>query len=257
MWKIVCLQVLLLPFMFVQAAPAGEMRRYTVKRTAEIINPDGILSEMSWTRASATDDFVIYSDGSKPVFPTSAKMLWDEHYLYIAFTMTDQDVWSEKTSWYPGDECLCLEEVAEVFIDPDGDGENYIEVEINPLQTVMDLTLTKAYASGGKADFEWRLCGLKSGISIDGTLNDLSDVDRRWVCELAFPFREMAFCAPTQSFPPRAGDSWRINLYRYEYGRMNRLFRELSAWNQTDAKRGFHAPDLFGTIQFSAESAHE
>ena len=77
--------------------------------------------------------------------------------------------------------------------------------------------------------------------------------DRNWVCELAFPFRELAFSAPAMSFPPEAGDSWRINLYRYEYGRMNGLFKELSAWNQTDPKRGFHAPDLFGKITFSNE----
>ena len=74
-------------------------------------------------------------------------MIYDDEYLYIAFIMEDQDVWGKKISWYPGDECLCLEEVAEVFIDPDGDGRNYIEVEINPLQTVMDLTLSSEYAS--------------------------------------------------------------------------------------------------------------
>ena len=92
---------------------------------------------------------------------------------------------------------------------------------------------------------------MKSGIFIDGSVNDMSDADKKWVCELAFPFREMSFCAPSMNFPPNPGDEWRINLYRYEYGRMDRQFKELTAWNQTDAKRGFHAPDRFGKIIFS------
>ena len=215
---------LLMTVILAQSVSAREIRRYTVLRVDEIINPDGVLSESSWKMSPPTEHFVVYSDGSRPVFPTDARMLWDDQYLYIAITMNDQDVWGRKTSWYPGDECLCLEEVAEVFIDPDGDGETYIEVEINPLKTVMDLTLSKAYGDGGKADFDWKLSGLKCGVFIDGSLNDFSDKDRKWVCELAFPFRELAFSAPAMSFPPKPGDSWRINLYRYEYGRLNGLF---------------------------------
>lgn len=234
-------------------AQTPEIREYIVKRTSGPITIDGKLSESGWQDAADTKDFVIYTDGSAPIFPTKAKMLWDNDYLYVAFIMTDRDVWGKMTSWHTGDPCLCLEEVAEVFIDPDGDGYNYIEIEVNPLKTVMDLTMSKEYGSGGKGDFDWNLNGLKIGVWVDGTLNDSTDVDKKWVCELAFPFKEIAFCAPSKFFPPKSGDSWRLNLYRYEYGRIGDNLKELSAWNKTDAKRGFHAPDRFGRIVFSEE----
>ena len=232
-------------------ALSQQIREYTVKRTPGPVTIDGNLSEAGWKSAEETENFVIYTDGSSPVFPTRAKMLWDNEYLYIAFIMTDKDVWGKMTTWKPGDPCLCLEEVAEVFIDPDDDGYNYIEVEVNPLKTVMDLTMSKEYGKGGKADMEWQYKGLKVGVRVDGTLNDSTDTDTRWVCELAFPFTQIAFSAPLKNFPPHAGDNWRLNLYRYEYIRFGKRPQELSAWNQTDDKRGFHAPDRFGRIFFS------
>ncbi|MCE5250031.1 carbohydrate-binding family 9-like protein [bacterium] len=229
---------------------AQSIKEYTVKRAASPLQIDGKLTEPDWNTAPLTDRFVVYFDGSPTEFPTQAKMLWDDEYLYIAFIMTDKDVWGEMTSWSPGDPCLCQEEVAEVFIDPDGDGLNYIETEINPLKTVMDLVLSKEFAKKGKANLEWKFEGIKVGVWVDGTLNDMSDTDTKWVCELAFPFKTMAFSAPSMNFPPKNGDTWRLNLYRYEYVRTGEKKNELSAWNMTDKKRGFHAPDRFGKVIF-------
>ena len=231
---------------------AQELHSYVIKKTASPMVIDGRLTEPDWVKAPLTEKFVIYTDGSAPIFPTQAKMLWDDEYLYIAFIMTDEDVWSEMSSWTPSDKCLCSEEVAEVYIDPDGDGLMYMENEINPLKTVMDLYLDKEFAKGGNANFEWNFEKMiKVGVWVDGTLNNLNDVDKKWVCELAFPFKTMAFTAPTKNFPPKTGDMWRINLYRYEYGRKGDKKTELSAWNKTDEKRGFHAPDKFGRVIFS------
>jgi hypothetical protein len=231
------------------------VREYTVKKAPGKIMIDGRLNEPGWRYAELTEPFVIYLDGSKPKYPTQAKMLWDDDYLYIAFIMTDVDVWAKTVHWEKGDKCLCLEEVAEVFIDPDGDGRNYMEIEVNPLKAVMDLTLDSEPSKKGKGNTDWDLTGLKVGVTVDGTLNNQNSVDKKWICELAFPFKEMAFSAADMSFPPKSGDSWRLNLYRYNYdrdkeGNTQEKLTELSAWNQTD-KRGFHAPDKFGKVIFS------
>jgi hypothetical protein len=240
-----------LALVFAGVSMAQNINEYTVERTESPLQIDGKLNEPAWDKALLTGTFVIHSSGAPTMFPTQAKMLWDDQYLYIAFIMTDKDVWGEMTSWAPGDKCLCGEEVAEVFIDPDGDGLNYIEVEINPLKTVMDLVMSKEYAAGGKADLTWKFDGLVVGVWVDGTLNDLNDTDTKWVCELALPFKTMAFCAPSMNFPPKNGVTWRLNLYRYDYGRTGKKITELSAWNMTDNKRGFHAPDRFGRIIFA------
>ena len=233
------------------AFKTGDLHTYKVKKASSALTIDGRLDESDWNKAKLTEKFVVYTDGSVAVLPTQAKMLWDNDYLYIAFIMTDEDVWAEMKSWQPTDKCLCSEEVAEVFIDPDGDGNMYMEIEINPFETLMDLYLDKEYAKGGKDNLYWKFDGLKIGVEVDGTLNDISDVDKKWVCELALPFKTMAFSSPSMNFPPEKGDTWRLNLYRYDYGRKGNKKIELTAWNMTDKKRGFHAPDRFGWIVFS------
>ncbi|MFC1607017.1 carbohydrate-binding family 9-like protein [Candidatus Latescibacterota bacterium] len=230
---------------------ADDLHTYKIRRASSPITVDGDLNEAAWKKARLTEKFVIYTDASKPKFQTQAKMLWDDNYLYIAFIMSDEDVWYEMTSWVPGDKCLCSEEVAEVFIDPDGDGLMYTEIEINPYETLMDLYLDKEFAKGGKANLEWQFKGLKIGVSIDGTVNNLESKDKGWVCELALPFETMAFTSPTKNFPPKNGDAWRLNLYRYNFDRGDDKLKELSAWNMTDRKRGFHAPNRFGHVIFT------
>ncbi len=241
-------------------AAAQTINEYTVLRTPGKIAVDGKLNEPGWKAAPFTSPFVIYTSGAAPKQATRAQMLWDDKYLYIAFTMNDRDVWAATKKWEIGDQCLCREEVAEVFIDPDGDGLNYLEAEINPYGALMALRLDKEFAKGGSGDYSWTYKKLGIGIGVDGTLNDSTDVDKNWVCELAFPFEEIAFSAPTRSFPPKDGEFWRINLYRYEYPRPTvKGSEELSAWNQTkwgdEKSRGFHAPDRFGKIIFSTKTA--
>jgi hypothetical protein len=231
---------------------AQTIREYTAKRAPGPIVLDGRLTDPGWSDAPLTEKFVIYTNGAATVFPTQCKMLWDDTYLYIAFIMDDRDVWGTTTVWSDPDYCLCAEEVAEMFVDPDGDGLNYLEVEINPLGAVMDLSMDKEFSKGGSGNWDWSYQNLKIGISVQGTLNNKADSDTSWVCELAFPFSEIAWTAPTMSFPPTPGDAWRLNVYRYDYGRTSAKYTELSAWNQTDV-RGFHAPDKFGRVIFSSE----
>jgi hypothetical protein len=256
-WRIVTpfLTVLFAVGAFAQA-PA--LHEYTVLRTPNKIVIDGKLDEPGWKAAPFTEPFVIYTNAAPPRFPTQAKMLWDNTYVYIAFLMTDRDVWSKKKVWVDDiKDCLCREEVAEVFIDPDGDGKEYLELEINPYGAVMDLKLREEIAKGGVEviDLGWSYKGIKHAIGINGTLNDSTDVDKNWILELALPFTDFAPVAPKMNFPPKPGDLWRINLYRYDYGRTAEKLVELSAWNMTDRKRGFHAPDRFGKAIFSDKIA--
>jgi hypothetical protein len=225
-----------------------------VKRAPGPVVIDGKLDDKGWSDVPLTEKFVQYSTGSPTVFPSQCKMLWNDTYLYIAFIMDDRDVWGTTVVWSDPDYCLCSEEVAEIFFDPDGDGLNYLETEINALGAVMDLEMIKEWSKGGPGDYDWSFKNLKIGITVQGTLNNKADADTSWTCEFAFPFSEIAFSAPSMSFPPKPGDTWRVNLYRYDYGRTSPEYTELSAWNQTDS-RGFHAPDKFGRVIFSGEIA--
>jgi len=237
-------------FLFLADAQPQVIREYTVKKTYGALEIDGQLSETEWQAAALTEPFLIYQDGSTTRLNTQAKFLWDEQYLYIGFICEDPDVWATMVN---RDDYLWNGEVVEILCDPDGDGLNYFEVQVNPLQTILDLFLAKPYYQGGSADIGWNLDSIKAAVFVDGTLNDSSDTDVQWFCEVALPFQELAFMAPTINFPPQDKDAWRILVTRYDYERGGDEIMEVSSWNQTDS-RGFHVPSKFGRIIFSTEN---
>ena len=125
--------------------------RYVCYRSCEALTVDGHLTEPSWKRAPWTPLFAdIEGDaGPLPRFGTRVMMLWDDDFFYFGVDMEEPHVWGTLTK---RDSVICQDNDFEIFVDPDGDGEHYMEFEINPLNTVWDLYLDKAYNKGGKAD---------------------------------------------------------------------------------------------------------
>lgn len=241
--------IILLAALFVSSMAAAQtIKEYTVKRTDTPITIDGNLDEAVWQAAQPTDAFVIYTDGSTPTHLTHAKLLWDDTYLYAAYVAEDNDVFATLDEQ---DDSVWSEECIEIFIDPDGDGLNYVEWDINPIGTIADLWLDKEWSKGGRGHFEWNLEGVKAAVTVQGTVNNPDDTDTSWTAEFAIPFASISFVAPTMNFPPQPGDSWRVNLYRHNRSSDGSEW-ERSGWNQTD-QREFHAPDLFGRVTFSGD----
>ena len=231
------------------------LNEYVVKKTGAPIVIDGKLDEPQWQSALITEDFVNPTDGSDAKIKTRGKLLWDNENLYIGFIAEDPDVWGTRTI---RDSQLWKEEPVEIFCDPNGDEKNYFEIEINPLGTELDILMSKSYSAGGSADFSWDIVGLSSAISVAGTLNDPSDTDTAWYCEMAIPFSALdTKITGSMSNPPTAGDMWRLNLARYNRMRDsngNELANgtEISSWNNMGAP-SFHVPERFGKIIFSDE----
>lgn len=153
--------------------------RYTCHRSAAPVKIDGRLDDAAWRRAAWTGYFLDIEGPSKPKprFRTRAKMLWDDRYFYVAAELEEPHVWGSLTEH---DAVICMDNDFEVFIDPDGNGADYYEFEINALNTGWDLFLPKAYRDGGKADNGWEIPGLRTAVWVDGTLNNPRDADRGW-----------------------------------------------------------------------------
>ncbi len=111
------------------------------------------------------------------------------------------------------DDKLWEEEVVEVFIDPDGDGRNYLELEVNPLNTVVDLIIVQL-APTWESDFDWDIAGLQTAVQTYGTVNDSLGQDEGWTVEIAIPWAAMA--ARINAGRPSPGDTWRLNVCRIE-----------------------------------------
>lgn len=209
---------------------------YVVRRAVDAIRVDGRLDEASWARAPSIRDFRhIYDPSRTSRFPTQAALVWDDANLYVAFDSTDPDPWGTMTQ---RDDRLWEEEVVEVFLDPDGDGLNYAELEVSPNNVVVDLLIPRPRADVNES-LRWDIDGLRTAVA---------HRPGAWTVEIAIPWAGLG--ATGLAGPPREGDEWRAGLYRIKRPRGETGADEFLAWSVTHGERGFHDPERFGYLRF-------
>ena len=220
-----------------------EPRSYDCFRTVDPIKIDGKLKEDSWLRAQPSEAFVdIRGEGyPAPCKETAVKMLWDDDYLYIAATLMEDNIVAKLTQ---RDTIIYHDNDFEVFLDPDGDGVHYFEIENNARGVIFDLMLDKPYRSGGSFFIPWNCEGLRLAVGYDGTLNKEKDTDRSWTVEMAIPFEAL-----TWNFSdPRQYTTWRINFSRVQH-LVEGQPEENWVWTPT-GKVDMHMPDRWGFLNF-------
>ncbi len=232
-------------------------RHYVCRRASGPVTVDGKLDDPAWANAPWTEDFVDIEGPLKPLprLRTHAKMLWDDQYLYVAAQLEETDVWATLTEH---DSVIFMDPDFEIFIDPNSDSHDYYEFEMNALNTSWDLLLKKPYKDGGPALNSWEVAGLKTGVSVHGTLNHPGDKDASWTVEVAFPWKALAEYAGVAS-PPRPGDQWRIDFSRVEWDVKveNNRYVKLPGrpeHNWVWSPQGIidmHRPEQWGYVQFS------
>jgi len=189
--------------------------RYTCYKTNQQIVIDGIINDFPWNKAPWSAGFVDIrgNPDNKPEFETMFKMLWDESCLYIAAYIEEPHIWATLTQ---RESVIFHDNDFEVFIDPDNDGLNYYEFEINAFGTEWDLLLTRPYSEKGKPDNSWNIKGIRSAVGIYGTINNPEDTDSAWTVEIAMPWESLLEYSNTNNIPT-PGDSWRMNFSRVEW----------------------------------------
>ena len=216
---------------------AQELPRYEVARVTSPLTIDGQLTERAWKEAAEVGPFVNNRDGKQSKLSTQARVLYDDNYLYFAFRAVDKNIWATMKK---RDEHLWLEEVVEVFLQPNAKIPNYIELEVNPLGTMLDIYLLDTrkplhYESWNSEKLRW-------AVHVDGTV-DGKDGDREWTCEIALPLEDAVTAV---NLPPKPGDRWRMNLYRVE----RRPEEAEVAWSPT-LQDDFHVLSRLGEITFT------
>lgn len=197
------------------AAPADSPREYLCRRTESAPRIDGRLDDAVWSHATWSENFVDIEGEKRPAprLRTRFRALWDAQALYLAAEFEEPDLWATLTRH---DAVIYHDPDFELFVDPDGDGRSYYELELNALGTTWDLRLDRPYHEGGRADDGWEMHGLALAVALDGTLGDSRDRDRGWTVELAIPWS--AFGPPGHDgSPPRPRESWRVNFSRVEW----------------------------------------
>ncbi len=223
--------------------PAGKprlpMARAEKLADDEKITIDGKLDEPVWTRAPATAEWTSPDGKDGPAPKTTARFAWTPETLYIAVESADDDVWSTFTE---RDSNTWEQEVIEVFIDPDGDKKDYLELQVTPANVIFDAKFERHRSDLAKAR-AWNMAGFETAVTVDGTLNERDDTDRGYIVEMAIPVAEV----PGAKSPLAHGFTWRINLFRWDAPKAG---RQQAAAFSPPVVGDFHALERFGRIRF-------
>lgn len=221
-------------------------RVYHCRKARGEITVDGVLDEQDWADAPLSEDFVDIRGVDfepAPTMQTNFKMLWDEENLYIAGIIQENDVKARLTQ---KDTIIYYDNDFEVFLDPDGDGKDYFEFEINALGTLMDLFIDRPYCEEGKFLLSWDCSGIKTAVHVNGTLND-DKADNGWSVEMAIPFQSLDV-----SFTKAARlQDWRVNFSRVEWLKKDGP-EENWVWSPTGVI-DIHHPDRWGIVHFEGK----
>lgn len=240
---------------------------YRAGRTLDPIVIDGKLTEFTWAALPRVGPFTnIRKADQADAAPTEATVAWDDQNLYFAFSATDTQPWG---TMYKRDSPIWEQEVVEVFLDPDGDGKNYAELEVSPHNVVVDLLFT-APRAGLTPAISWDIEGLRTAVTKH---------PYGWITEIAIPWSSLSGAGVERK--PNVGDKWRVGLYRIERAGGAPLGLEIAAlqqklgeapqhekkaiqaeidklgigaqwlaWSPTRVQNGFHDPERFGIVEF-------
>ena len=217
-------------------------RRLKVKKTATAPTIDGKLDEEGWQQALVNGGSFYATDG-KPLPEGEAVtvgILWDDTNLYFGFKVTDKDI---KTPYTERDSTLWsggkrgASDVVEIFLDPDADGKDYLELQVSPARVIFDAIFPR-YRSPAWQEASKVNLAVQQAVALNGTLND-DQPDQGYVVEVAVPWKEL----PGVDGPPSADRLFRLNFFR-----LSNSGTWAAAWSPVG--NDFHDMALAGRVTF-------
>lgn len=229
------------------ATPAGavtDLPTQVVTRIERDLVLSGKLDDPLWQQATAFS----LSDadtGGAPLQATTVRVLYSQKYLYVAFVCAADTIRATLTK---RDDPLYTEDVVETFLAPSGSFRSFYELEVNPLNAILDsyqLSYSQPDGSYRKLYFNpaYTCEGLLTKVSVDGVLNQ-SHGSKSWTVEMAIPF---ASIVGRDNIVPNSGDRWRANFCRIDCSARDKpTFSSWSSLGGHDFNRSYR----FGWIEF-------
>jgi hypothetical protein len=199
---------------------------------------DGKLDEAVW---ATIPPLTLRPLGNAPNLPSVIKTFVTPTHLYMGAKLDDSNIWGTLKD---RDSDTWTEEVLEMFLDFNGDGKDYLELQITPNNVVFDAHFENQLGKGTGSRQEqidksraFNLANLVSAVQVDGTLSD--DVaDKSWTVEFSIPLAEIPGFTGV-----KAGDTWALNFYRFDRPEKDKT--AAYAWS-TGPRGDFHQVDKFG-----------
>lgn len=237
----------------------GQQVSHKIHYTNQHIRIDGRLEESDWQKAEVIklESEIRGAAFEPPQQRTEVRMLWGEQYLYLHATIYELHI---VATLQARDAIVYRDNDFEVFIDTDRDGKRYFEIEVNALNTIMDLYMDRPYKLRGNALLSFDI-PLESAVYIAGTLNNGYDTDTYWAVEMKIPKSHVIDHGEKKTI--NDGETWLMNFsrvqwdYQWQDGRYQKVpapgtekFEEKNwVWYPT-GKIDIHLPEKWAAVRF-------
>jgi hypothetical protein len=205
---------------------------------------DGQQTDQGWASSVVSPEFVTADGSPEPSGKATAKLTWDDFYLYVFITIADTDV---SSPYKNHDDSLWKADAVEMFVDADGNRAGYIELQVNPHNTTFDSWF--AGPRGAQGDVSWD-SGMVTAVKVRGTPGP-GDTDQGWDVEMGIPWTAIRGRDGNMAvkLPPRIGDRWKLNIVRVDI-KSNDARQSASSWNRI-GYGDWHALDKMLTAVFA------
>jgi hypothetical protein len=206
-----------------------------VYKINEIISIDGDLSD--W-KTPFLGPFVIHNSGEKATQNTYVSLSWNDESLYIAYRSTDSNIIGKPQK--KDSPVFSTDDLVEIFIDPDGDGQNYVEIGVNAFSSSYDMLLKciSPVCGGWSTTMAFDIAGLEaqSKITAEG-----------FNTEIKIPFSSLKNIKNGDFNKPKIGTKWKGNAFRIDF---DNITEYIALKPYKSSKHGFHQPEEFAVFEF-------
>ncbi|HEY1192582.1 carbohydrate-binding family 9-like protein [Flavobacterium sp.] len=222
-------------FWFVMFSTIVSSQIVSIHKTKNTIQIDGDLTD--W-ETPFLGPFVIHNSGEKAIQNTFVSFLWDDKNLYIAYNCTDSNIVGKPQK--KDAQIFYTDDLVEIFIDPDGDGQNYVEIGVNAFSTNYDLLLKciSPKCGGWKTAIDFNIIGMETVSKIN---------PEGYTVEIKIPFLSFEKIKNGGFLKPKIGTKWKANAFRIDYGK---TIEYLALQPYKSSKFGFHQPEEFAVFEF-------
>ncbi|WP_289057705.1 carbohydrate-binding family 9-like protein [uncultured Flavobacterium sp.] len=208
---------------------------FPVYKTSDKITIDGDLKE--W-KTPFLGPFVIHNSGEKALQNTFVSLSWNNKNLYLAYKCIDSQIIGSPQK--KDSQIFNTDDLVEIFLDPDGDGQNYIEIGVNAFSTNYDLILKciSPECGGWNTAMDFDIKGLESVSKM---------TPEGYSVEIKIPVSSLENIENGGFSKPKVGTKWKGNAFRIDYGNTTEY---LALQPYKSLIFGFHQPQEFAVFEF-------
>jgi len=167
----------------------ADIATYHVARATASPKLDGILDDACWRTACVVDGFALLGGADLPADQPSSRALltFDDDAIYLAFDFAEPLADRIKAAATEADGKTWMDDGVEIFFNPSGDRQRYVQLAINTLGVILDGIKE---GPDGKMDFSWNV-GAKAVAKVGKDAYQM---------EVRVPFARLPLDGPTKDW---------------------------------------------------------